>query len=283
MALHTLDLTPRIGSRIQADLGTLLEGSETVAIRALLEQRGVIVIRGLELDDAQQIAFSRTLGTVLEAGGDAVFKVTLDERQNPEFAEYNFGNFSWHMDRTDLDVPILSSFLRPKKLSPSGGQTQFANTYAAYEDLPAAEKASLDGLQIVHRVESSFRESIPDPTGEQLARWRSHAPKTHPLVWKHRSGRRSLALSTSATEVVGMSRADGAALLRRLMDWATRPEYVYTHAWEMGDLVFWDNTGTMHRVLPYDPACGRCMHRTTLVGEEPLALRPPRAGIPLDG
>ena len=56
------------------------------------------------------------------------------------------------------------------------------------------------------------------------------------------------------------------------MDRATRPEYVYTHTWEMGDLVFWDNTGTMHRVLPYDTGCGRCMQRTTLVGEEPLAL-----------
>jgi alpha-ketoglutarate-dependent taurine dioxygenase len=271
MGLRTTDLTPRIGTLIHADLATLLRGSDAAEIRALLEQRGVIVIRSVDLDDAQQVAFSRTLGTVTEADGGAVFKVTLDRRQNPEYAEYNFGNFSWHMDRTDLDVPTLSSILRPKKLSPSGGQTQFANTYAAYEDLPEAEKTRLDGLQVVHRVEASFRESIPDPSEEQRTRWRSHPPKTHPLVWKHRSGRRSLALSTSASEIVGMSPEDSAALLRRLMVWATRPEYVYTHAWEMGDLVFWDNTGTMHRVLPYDPECGRCMHRTTLAGEESLA------------
>jgi alpha-ketoglutarate-dependent taurine dioxygenase len=273
MTLHTTQLTPRIGTLVQTDLDTLLGGSEAVAIRALLEKRGVIVIRGLELDDAQQIAFSETLGTVMRAEGGAVFDVTLDKRQNPEYAEYNFGNFSWHMDRTDLDVPTLCSILSPRRLSPSGGQTQFANTYAAYEDLPEGEKSFLDGLQVVHRVESSFRETIPDPTDEQLSRWRGHAPKTHPLVWKHRSGRKSLALSTSASEVVGMRQADADALLGRLMDWATRPDYVYTHTWTMGDLLFWDNTGTMHRVLPYDPQCGRCMRRTTLVGEEPLALR----------
>jgi alpha-ketoglutarate-dependent taurine dioxygenase len=271
MRLETTDLTPRIGTRIHADLGTLLSGSAAAEIRALLEQRGVIVVRGLDLDDAQQVAFSRTLGSVMELDGDAVFEVTLDEKQNPEYAEYNFGNFSWHMDRTDLDVPNLSSILRPKKLSPSGGQTQFANTYAAYDDLPEPVKRSLDGLRVVHRVESSFRESIRNPTEEQLARWRSHPPRVHPLVWHHRSGRTSLALSTSASEVVGMDREEGEALLRRLMARATQPEYVYTHSWEMGDLVFWDNTGTMHRVLPYDPGCGRCMHRTTLAGEEPLS------------
>jgi len=271
MALHTIDLTPRIGTLIETDLDTLLSGSEAPAIRALLEQRGVIVIRGLDLDDTQQIAFSRTLGTVMESEGGAVFEVTVDKRQNPEYAEYNLGNFSWHMDRTDLDVPTLCSILRPKKLSPSGGQTQFATTYAAYEDLPEAEKVDLDGLRVVHRVEASFRESIPEPTEQQVTRWRRHPAKTHPLVWKHRSGRKSLALSTSATEVVGLSQAEADALLRRLMNWATKPEYVYTHTWEMGDLVFWDNTGAMHRVLPYDTDCGRCMHRTTLVGEEPLA------------
>ena len=67
-----------------------------------------------------------------------------------------------------------------------------------------------------------------------------------------------------------MNEDEGAALLRRLMEWATQPQFVYTHEWQMGDLVFWDNTGTLHRALPYDHQSGRCLRRTTLVGEEAL-------------
>lgn len=269
MTLHTTNLKPRIGLQIQTDLATLLSGSESDTIRALLEQHGVIVIRGIGLTDEQQLAFTRTLGTVM--GEDEVYKVSVDEKVNPQFAEYNrLGNFSWHMDRTDLEVPNLCSILSPETLSPSGGETQFANTYAAYEDLPDAEKDFLGSLKVMHYLESSFRESAPNPTEAQLAQWRTYPPKIHPLVWHHRSGRNSLALSTSATEVVGMSREEGSALLRRLMAWATQPQYVYTHEWRMGDIVLWDNTGTMHRALPYDPHSGRCLRRTTLAGEEAL-------------
>lgn len=269
MRLDTRDLRPRIGTELLTDRDTLLGGDFAPEIRELLEQRGVLVVRGIQLSDEQHLAFSRTLGTLMGEAGGAVYKVSVDDRVNPDFAEYNrLGNFSWHMDRTDLDMPNHCTVLRPQKLSPSGGQTQFANTYAAYEDLADADKASLDCLKVVHRLESSFRETAPHPTEEQLARWRSFPPKIHPLVWHHCSGRNSLVLSTSATEVVGMPEDESRELLCRLMAWSTRPEYVYTHEWEMGDLVFWDNTGTMHRVLPYDPESGRLLHRTTLVGKE---------------
>lgn len=278
MMLETSDLTPRIGTSITAHIDTLLSGVAAAEIRELLEIRGVIAIRGIAMSDEQQIAFSKTLGTITGNTGSDIYKVSVMEDVNPEFAEYNrLGNFSWHMDRTDLDMPIFCTMLRPEKLSPSGGETQFANTYAAYADLPTTEKTFLERLKVVHRLESSFRESAPNPTEEQLARWRRYPPKTHPLVWHHRSGRKSLALSTSASEIVGMSKVEGERILHRLMEWATRPEYIYTHKWEMGDLVFWDNTGTMHRVLPYDHKSGRCLHRTTLAGEEPVTSVGPSA------
>jgi alpha-ketoglutarate-dependent taurine dioxygenase len=269
MGLRSSALEARVGTQVHVDLQTLLSGSVAMELRALLERRGVLVIRGLTLNDEQQIAFGRTLGTVMDG---AVYKVSVDKRVNPEFAEYNrLGNFSWHMDRTDLDAPNFCSILRPQTLSSRGGETQFANTYAACEDLPESEQTLYAPLKVIHRLESSFRESVPNPTAEQLTEWRRYPPKTHPLVWQHRSGRRSLALSSSATEIVGWSTEAGAALLQRLMSWATQPRYVYTHRWQMGDLLLWDNTGTMHRVLPYDPHSGRCLHRVTLQGEESLS------------
>jgi alpha-ketoglutarate-dependent taurine dioxygenase len=89
-------------------------------------------------------------------------------------------------------------------------------------------------------------------------------------VWLHRSGRKSLITSMSGTEVLGMDQEEGEALLARLLAWASRPEYVYTHEWQVGDIVIWDNTGVMHKVLPYDITAGRLHHRTTVAGDEPF-------------
>ena len=273
MTLRTTNLTPRIGTRIDTDAATLVSGTAANEIRALLEQRGVILFRGLDINDEQQLAFTRTLGPTGDQDVGQIYKVTFDKSENPTHADYNYGNFSWHIDRTDTDLPPFASILTAKRLAPSGGETEFANTYAAYEDLPEADKRLIEGLKVLHKLESSYREAIPNPTDEQLATWRAHADKVHPLVWHHRSGRKSLITSMSGTEVIGMPREEGEALLKRLMEWASRPEYVYVHEWQLGDTVMWNNTGTMHRARPYDIKAGRLMHRTTVLGDEPFDPR----------
>lgn len=272
MPFSTTDLSPRIGTRIDTDLDTLLAGTHATEIRELAELRGVLVIRGVEMDDEQQLKFSRTLGPMFNAGSGDIYKVTFDKRENPTLWQYNYGNFSWHIDRTDTDVPPFMSILNAKRLAHAGGETEFANTYAAYEDLPDADKRLIGGLKVIHKVAASFQEAVPDPTPEQLSAWADYPDKVHPLVWQHRSGRRSLITSTSAEEIVGMDTIEGKALLNRMMAWATRPEYVYVHRWQLGDLVMWDNTGTMHRVRPYDLDAGRLLHRTTIHGDEPFDL-----------
>jgi alpha-ketoglutarate-dependent taurine dioxygenase len=128
----------------------------------------------------------------------------------------------------------------------------------------------LETLQIVHTMQAAMWPAYEDVTVEQLALWRSYPERTHPLVWHHHSGRKSLVLSTSGARVVGMHPADSQALLQRLITWATQPQYIYRHAWRVNDLLIWDNTGTMHRVRPYDVQCGRRLHRFTLDGEEPI-------------
>jgi alpha-ketoglutarate-dependent taurine dioxygenase len=270
MGFATSPLAPRIGTLVETDAATLLAGGHAAELRRLAEERGVLVIRGAALDDAQQLAFTRTLGPVFDAGGGEVYKVTFDKRESPDLWEYNYGNFSWHIDRTDTDLPPFASILNAKRLAPAGGETEFANTYAAYEDLSDADKALIEELNVLHKLESSYRESLPNPTPEQLATWRRHPDKIHPLVWRHRSGRRSLVTSMSGTSVLGMDAAEGAALLARLMAHATQPKYVYVHEWRLDDIVMWDNTGTMHRVRPYDITAGRLLHRTTVLGDEPF-------------
>lgn len=269
--LATTDLAPAIGTEIRADLDTLLGGSHAAALRDLLERRGVLVFPALDLSREQQVAFARSLGDIVGQGENGIFKVTLDPRENV-VADYLRGAFYWHIDGAMDDVPTRASLLTARTLSDSGGETQFANTYAAYDALPEAERETLDQLRVVHSFESAQMMVYPEVSHADLLKWRAiYAPKVHPLVWRHRSGRRSLVLGASASHVEGMAYQEGRDLLRRLRDWATQPRFVYQHSWTVGDLVIWDNTGTMHRVTPYALDSGRMMHRTTLVGEEVLA------------
>lgn len=276
MTIETIDLTLRIGSEIKIDQAELLSGKAAPDIRALLEQRGVVIVRDLPLDDVQHLALSRTLGavrlgTVAKEGAEGILKVTFDRKENPTGPNSFRGTFYWHMDGTYDDVPPLASVLVPRVLSPTGGQTEFANTYAAYDDLSDADKARFENLRVTHTMEVAHRLYTPDPTEEQLAHWAKFPGRTHPLVWQHQSGRRSLLLSSSLTRVVGMDQEESDALLAHLMEWATQPRYVYRHEWRLDDLLIWDNTGTMHRVLDYDTESGRRLHRVTLEGEESLA------------
>jgi alpha-ketoglutarate-dependent taurine dioxygenase len=109
-----------------------------------------------------------------------------------------------------------------------------------------------------------------DCTPEEFAVWSSYPQRSHPLVWHHKSGRKSLVLSTSGAYIEGMHPAESHDVLQRLMAHTTQDKYVYRHKWQLGDLVIWDNTGAMHRVLPFDKESGREFHRFTLNGEEPI-------------
>ncbi|KUI04835.1 TauD/TfdA family dioxygenase [Mycobacterium sp. IS-3022] len=268
--LDIVDVTPRIGSEIRTDLDTLLSGREAENIRATLEQRGVVFFRGLHIGDVQQVAIARTLGTVVgNEGEDGIYKISLDENVNQR-AKYLKGSLFWHFDGSLQPYPNLATLLRAVQLSDTGGETEFCNTYAAYDDLPQSDKDLIAGLRVVHSAERSQYYVTPEMSYEEIAFWQKSPTKACPIVWTHQSGRKSLLLGATADYVVGMSAEESRALLARLRDWATQPQYVYRHEWQVGDLLIWDNTGTMHRALPYAVDSGRLMHRTILAGEEPL-------------
>ena len=270
------DVTPRIGCRIEADKATLLNGSKVREICELMEKRGVVVFPEINLTDEEQIVFTHTLGVFAHeegegmVGKDAVYPITMDERINP-IASYLRGAFYWHIDGTMSERPILASIMSGRRLAPTGGETEFCNTYAAWDDLPEDEKQKLEGLQVVHAMWRSQLYWCPEPSYELLQQWMARGKNTLPLVWKHRSGRKSLVLGATALQVAGMDIAESEALLVGLRSWATQPQFVYRHTWKLGDMVIWDNTGTMHRALPYDHDSGRLMHRTKLEGEEAFA------------
>lgn len=272
--LTTIDLTPCIGTEIKAERKTLLDGSVSGDLRKLLEARGVLVFRDVNFTDEEQLTFTRTLGQIGDQMGKELIKISLDkeeQKERPYLADYLKGAFYWHIDKSNDDLPTRASLLNARKLSDTGGDTEWANTYAAYEALPEEDKKLIADLKVVHTIESSQRFVKPEPTYEELLGWQKMKPKVHPLVWTHKSGRKSLILGATAARVEGMNIEEGNLLLCRLREWTTQPQFVYRHKWKVGDLVIWDNTGTMHHVLAYPLDSGRLMHRTTLEGEERVA------------
>jgi alpha-ketoglutarate-dependent taurine dioxygenase len=271
MSLTAKNLTPRIATEIRADKQTLLSGAHAAQIRELLEQRGVLVFPRIHFTDEEQIRFTQTLGTFApELRGEQVYKITLDTKLNAQ-ADYLKGSLYWHLDGTMNEVPILASLLSSKVLAPSGGDTEFCNTYAAYDDLAEAEKQQLGQLRAMHSAWNTLFYYDPEPSIETLRGMMAIGDRELPLVWTHRSGRKSLVIGCTARHIVDMDFKKSAELLVQLRDWATQPKFVYRHKWSVGDLVIWDNTGTMHRATPYDPNCGRMLHRTKLEGEEAFA------------
>ena len=273
MATLTIERrTATVGAQITGvDVGHLLEDpSMASAVLDALEAHGVLVFPGLHIDDADQVAFSRRLGRVEVFGSGPmpeIFRVTLDPAKN-RAAAYLRGTFDWHIDGCTDDIPIMATLLSAHAVADTGGETEFASSYTAFEHLDDDEQRRALELTVVHTFEAAQRLVDDQPSPQELAMWRSRPAKSHPLVWTHRSGRRSLVIGATADYVEGLDVDHGKALLADLLARATVPELVYRHQWSVGDLVIWDNRGVLHRALPYDPHSPRDMHRTTLHGDE---------------
>ena len=155
------------------------------------------------------------------------------------------------------DIPIMATVLSAHEVAASGGDTEFASTYAAYEALSDEEKEQALDTRVVHSFLAAQKLSHPNASPEaDIEFWSKRPPKTHPLVWRHENGRKSLVLGATTDHVEGMSEDEGRAYLADLLDRSTVPERVYRHEWAVGDLVIWDNRGVLHRATRVRPVVG---------------------------
>jgi alpha-ketoglutarate-dependent taurine dioxygenase len=277
MKVQVENIKPAIGSIVRFERSALLDDDVAQRCLELLEERQVLVFPRINLSDKEQLAFTDKLGARVNftnrvPGGDSaakdVYTITLDPKINNE-PEYVLGTYFWHMDGITVDMPPpKASVLSARRVAPKGGQTEFASTYAAYQALPEEDKAELEGLRVLHSVTAAVREVA---TPESLDPYRRALKHEHPLVWKRKSGRKSMIIGYTADYVVNLPRADGKALLARLLEWTAQPAFTYRHYWQEGDLVVWDNCGALHRVIPYSADSGRTMHRTSVAGVEAVA------------
>ncbi|OBK76248.1 TauD/TfdA family dioxygenase [Mycobacterium sp. 1274761.0] len=279
MSLLTINkLTASVGAEVTG-LDSSSLGDETLGAAVLnaLEDNGVLVFPGLRLEPEAQVEFCRRLGDIDHSSDGhhpvaGIYPVTLDKSKNSS-AAYLRATFDWHIDGctpTNDEYPQKATVLSAVQVAERGGETEFASSYGAYDSLSGEEKERLAPLRVVHSLEASQRRVNPDPSDEELARWRARPTHEHPLVWTHRNARKSLVLGASADYVVGMDVDDGRALLASLLERATTDDKVYSHSWSVGDTVIWDNRGVLHRAAPYDPDSPREMLRTTVLGDEPI-------------
>jgi alpha-ketoglutarate-dependent taurine dioxygenase len=263
-------IKPEIGAEIVGISGhAFVSGDVAADARRLLDAHGVLVYRDAHIDDEDLKAFTRLLGPVHEFPDVAV--VSLDPALSRSASVQN-GTFYWHIDGTMVEYPhqiTLLTCLEPAK--DGSGDTEFANTYAAYDALSDEEKAQLADLQVRYSYLNRQRLKQGFMTPESIESLKKMPPRERSLVWTHRTGRKSMLLGSQAGEVIGWSLDEGESFLGKLLEWSTQPRFTLRHHWERGDLVLWDNTGILHRAHPYTLESGRLMHRTTVDSDQRVA------------
>jgi len=280
-------ITPTFAAEIgDLDAAAPLGEAEFAALEDAFNSYAVLVFPDQTLSDEQHAAFSARFGA-LETSIQK-FREGAKLRLPANFADvsnlgpdgellgadsdrrhFNSGNQLWHTDSSFRAVPAKASLLYARSIPPVGAHTEFADLRAAYDALPAATKARLEGLVAEHSIMNS-RAKIGYQTftkGEfdGLPAVPQVIVRTHPG-----SRRRTLYLASHAGRIFGMDDNEAAALLAELSEHATQRQFVYTHRWRVGDLVLWDNRCTMHRGRPFDDLrYRRDVRRTTVLDVAP--------------
>jgi len=197
--------------------------------------------------------------------------ISSEDRDELGDGEKLVNGASWHTDDSFMRAPCSLTMLYGVIVPSSGGDTQFTNMYAAYDDLAPETRAKIEGLKVVHKYDSSRKTGrvAKRPEAEMAA-----MPEAiHPLVRTHPETRRkALYLNPNRMEgIVGLGHAESDALLDALIAHAIQPQYQYRHVWRQGDVVIWDNRCTMHKAnADYPEGERRLMHRVIVAGTEPF-------------
>ncbi len=235
-----------------------------------------LLVRGQHLSPGEFVAFARRFGTpephVIDQfhhPADPNILILSNRRKNGKPLGLADAGTYFHSDYSYLDVPARATTLYSIEVPKVGGNTLFANQYAAYDDLPAAMKTRIDPLVAIHHYgnrndqDEQSRTVASVLTDEQKARM---PLITHPVVRAHPvTGRRALyAVSGSSFGIVGMPQDEARALLDELAAHATQPRYLYSLAYGVGDVVVWDNASLLHAATLIDPNDPRTLWRITV-------------------
>lgn len=260
------------------DLGHLPDAATQQALIDALHDNLVLCIRAQKLDPPAFLAAMSRFGTPMRRKQLActpecadVNIISSEDRDELGDGKKIVNGANWHTDDSFMREPSSLTMLYGIEIPSRGGDTQFANMYAAYEDLPAETRTRIDPLKVVHKYSSSRKLSrISTRPADEMA---AMPEATHPLVRTHPdTRRRALYLNPNRMEeIVGLDRAESDRLLDELIAHATQPKYQYRHVWQQGDIVIWDNRCTLHKAnADYPDGERRLMHRVIVAGTAPV-------------
>jgi taurine dioxygenase len=273
-----------VGATVEGfDPGAFTE-DEMAAVRAALLDHLVIRIRDTDISDAEFEKFAQKFG-VLKPSPDFTRSrpVYLNDAPNvtiisnvtedgKPIGEHGDGELHWHTDLAFTDEPSALTMLLAREVPPTGGNTSFANMYAALDALSAETRARIAKLtckhQASHNAQGGKRPGYKDIETDDV---REMPGPIHPLVRTHPlSGRKALFLGRRfGAYIPGLTLAKSEALLDELWSVAALPQNTWTQEWKVGDLIIWDNRCTMHRRDAFTGQGMRRMHRLTTLGERP--------------
>ncbi|MGI9354609.1 MAG: TauD/TfdA dioxygenase family protein [Rhizobiaceae bacterium] len=283
--LHVSRRHPLIGTEVRGiDLSAPLDDATFQELHELWMDHLLLIFPDQAISDQQHIVFGRRFGELeihpslahRSSENKEIYRVSnVDEAGNiipPKETAWQYINLSWlwHTDSSFREVPSKGSILHGIETTNAGGNTLFANMYAAYDDLAADTKKRIDGLHVIHDHDFIIKQSQELSARADKGSYDALPPVRHPLVQLHPvTGRRCLFLSPHTMDHVdSMNEPKSRTLLDELISHATQPKYVYRHVWADDDVIMWDNRCTMHSVEPFDNVTiRRIMHRVTLVGE----------------
>ena len=273
------------------DLRRPLSAKTVAAIDSGMDEYAVLVFRGQDINDEEQLSFSRALGPIESSIGGNITRLdqrrlgtdiadvsNLDQNQNIYARDdrrrlFNLGNRLWHSDSSFRAIPAKYSLLSARSIPADGPNTEYADMRAAYDTLDDKIKAEVEGLICEHSLMYSRGQlGFTDFTEEEqqtFAPVRQVLVRTHPVTM-----RKSLFLASHAGTIVGWPMAEARIFLRDLIEWATQPQFVYVHDWRLHDLVIWDNRQTMHRVRRFNETEDiRDVRRTTVSSDGPTTTQ----------
>jgi len=283
MALTIEKLHPLFVAEVSGiDLTKPQDDATITALKDAFEEHSILVFRGQDITDDQQVAFSERFGPLermligSQGGGTPLAFLTNVDRETDHIIPpddtrmiRNLCNMMWHTDSSFKRVPSLASILSGREVTGDGGETQYATLRGAYDTLPDAMKQRIEGLVAEHSF--AYSRSLVDKTLLSQEMKDEVPPVPQSVVRQNPvNGRKALYLGSHASHIQGMPVDDGRALLRELLEHATQDSFLYTHKWRSKDIVMWDNRAVLHRGLTYDyKTQRRVMHRTTVAGLGP--------------
>ena len=275
--LRVTKLADALGAEVEGlDLSQAIQPERFAEVRAAWLEHLVLRIRGQKLTDPQILAFSRHFGELDPPGPNPLGRPFLADHpemnvisnikeQGVAIGGLGDGEAIWHADMTYIERPPMAAILYAIEIPPAGGDTYWANMYAAYETLPADLKRRIDGRVAVH--DATYNSAGAMRKGYQDVTDPRNAPGArHPLVRTHpETGRRCLFLGRRRNSyVAGLSLEESERLLDELWQHATQAQFTFRQQWRVGDVMIWDNRCTLHRRDAFDPRARRLLHRTQI-------------------